>query len=120
VGACRSAGDASKVKRYAEKISDAYVLVCRYVMEGQENYSTRSRYATSLREAGRRKIHSAELIEWLTKNGGVRKLFMTRPVEAVVIERRTLHLNQAVKFHKDGVFTLTLKYDGEGYFDVLN
>jgi hypothetical protein len=118
-GQGRSAGNAGKGKRYAEKTSDAYVLVCRYVMEGRENYATRSRYATSLREAGRRKIHSAELVEWLTKNGGVHKLFMTRPVEAVVIERRTLHLNQAVKFRKGESFTLQLRYDGEGFFDVI-
>ncbi len=115
----RGVGNKGKGRRYAHKSSDAYVLVIRYVMGGTENYATRSRYAKTLREAANRQIRSTELVEWLVKNGGVRTLYLGRAVVTETMSRKTLQLNRPVSFRKGEVFTLQLRYDGKGFFDVV-
>jgi hypothetical protein len=118
-GLPRSAGNAGRGKRYAERASDEYVLVCRYVFES-DHRGNFYRYASTLREAGKRQIRSGDLSQWLAENGGVNTLFMGRGTLAALRAIRTLHLNAPVECPKVGAFTLTLRMDHRGFFDVLS
>lgn len=109
---------AGRGRKYAERDSDACVLVCRYVLEGRDNRNSTYRYASTLREAMRRQIGSGDLAGWLTENGGVRALFLSRPVDRRTSSLRTLHLKSAVTVPLSGWFSVTLQWDGQGYFDV--
>ena len=115
----RSNSNNGRGRRYAETGSDAFILVCRYVLAGRDNRNSYYRYATTLREAAKRQIGSGSLVAWLTENGGVRALYLRRPGLEETMERRTLHLNSPVTFLKSAPFNLTLKYDGKGFFDVV-
>ena len=119
-GKGRAAGNAGRGKRYAERTSDAYVLVCRFVLEGSENYATRSRYAAALREAAKRQIAPDDLVNWLASNGGVRALYLRRPNVKPVMSSKTLYLNSPVTFRAGEAFTVTLQYDGIGGFHVIS
>lgn len=115
----RGANNAGKGRRYAETTSDAYILVARAVLSDVDNRNSVYRYAVTLREAGKRQIRSADLVQWLTDNGGVRALYLARPLDACDASTKTLHLNSAVEYPKSGTFTLTLRWDGIGFFDVI-
>jgi hypothetical protein len=106
-------------RRYVETTADTPILVARYVLEGQDGRNSFYRYAATLREAARRQIRGADLPEWLRKNGGVNALFRTRPVQARTAATKTLHLNEAITVPKDEAFTITLRRDGRGFFDVV-
>jgi hypothetical protein len=111
----RGQNNKGKGRRYAENGSDAFVLVCRYVLSDDARNSP-YRYATTLREASRRQIPSDDLFEWLTENGGVQALFLTRPLEAKSARCKIFHLTESIEYPKAGEFTVTLAYDGRGHF----
>lgn len=113
---------ARRGRRYAYPSSDAYVLVCRYVLGASETMQLRSKYSHALREAARRQIGSNRLPEWLRENGGVLALYNSRPG---VGQRgggiRVLNLSSPVPDGRDGKpFTLTLRNTGDGFFEVLS
>jgi hypothetical protein len=101
---------------YVEKNSDAFILVSRYVLSGSDERNSSYRYATTLREAYRRNIPSDQLKDWLTENGGVQALFLTRLVNAKSARAKTLHLTEAIDYPKTGEFVLILEYNGRGHF----
>jgi len=116
----RGAGNAGKGRRYAENGSDAYILVARAVLEDVDNRNSVYRYAGTLREAANRQIKSSQLAQWLVENGGVRALYLARPVATCNALTKTLHLNSQIKYPKNKPFSMTLRYDGKGFFDVLS
>lgn len=95
------------------------LLVCRYVLEGQDNRNSIYRYAKSLEEARRRNIDASSLEDWLHRNGGIKALFLAREIQARTITARTLHLEESVLVYKDTAFTLTLRYNGRGFYRVI-
>ena len=105
--------------RRVKPTSDVYNLVCRYVFGDREDYSSLGKYAQTLRAAAQRQIGSSELEQWLCDNGGARALYLTIKVPRTDMTRVTLNLNTPVTFPKDEAFTLVLRYDGKGFFDVL-
>jgi hypothetical protein len=117
-GRPRSDGNAGRGKRYAEKDSPTPVLVCRYVLEGDARNNP-YRYAACLVQAMTLQISSSDLAEWLAENGGLNTLYKTREREQPRVTK-TLHLNSQVTVPHSGVFTLTLRRDHRGFFDVLN
>lgn len=113
----RGKGNAGKGRRYAEKDSDAYILVCRHVLEGVDTRNSVYRYAVALREAAARQVSSPDLSKWLKDNGGVSALFNRA---RVVNSRRVqlMQLDRSIEYPTDRPFTLTLRYDGKGGFVV--
>ena len=99
--------------------SDVYNLVCRHVFGSTADYSSMGKYAQTIREAANRQIFSSQLEDWLCKNGGARALYLTIQVVKTDMAKATLNLNQSVVFPKEGKFTMTLAYDGKGFFDVI-
>ncbi len=107
-------------RTFAETETDVHVLLCRYIFEHEgESRHAAWRYGASLKEAARRQISGADLPEWLAANGGLRTLFLARPVVARSLSTKTLHLTSAVTVAKDAPFTVTLRYTGQGTFDVV-
>lgn len=100
--------------------ADVYVVVCRMVLEGKDNRNSFYRYAATLREASARQITSATLVQWLCDNGGINALFKARPVQARSSQTKTLHLNEAVEIPRDRPFTLHLRRDSRGFFDLVD
>lgn len=105
--------------RRVKQTSDVYNHVCRYVFGDREDYSSLGKYAQTLRAAAQRQIASSQLEQWLCDNGGARALYLTIKVPKTDMTRVTLNLNSPVTFTKDQQFTLVLKYDGKGFFDVI-
>lgn len=62
-------------RQYVEKGSDIYQKTCRFIFHGEEHTGNMYRYAVCLREAANQKIPSNKLIETLTNQGGINKLF---------------------------------------------
>ena len=110
---------AGKGRRYVEANTDVYVMLGRYVLQGNDSRNSYYRYAATMREAGKRQISAADLPTWLATNGGVNALFKARPVNARTARTKTLNLNQQVTVPKDGPFTLVLRRDERGFFDVV-
>jgi hypothetical protein len=115
----RNESNNGRGRNYVEKGSDAFILVCRYVLSGVDERNSSYRYATTLREAHRRSIKSQELSSWLKENGGVNALYGRAIYKGDISSKRTLHLNEAVSFPREGEFTIRLKHDGKGFFDVV-
>ncbi|MBA4282018.1 hypothetical protein [Ralstonia sp.] len=114
------AAERARGKRaYFEQGADVFLIVGRAVFEPEVNRAASWRYTATLREAAKRQIRSVELVEWLREQGGINALFKARPVEARTARTKTLHLNAQVEVPKDGPFTLTLRRDARGFFDVL-
>lgn len=105
-------------RRYVERGSDIYVLVCRFVFAGT-NRSNAIRYAQALREAAKLQIGSGELDEWLRKNGGVAALYFRRPLESRSSSTRTLRLDRSITFPRDKMFVITLQWGTENAFRVI-
>lgn len=105
-------------RRYIERGSDIYVLVCRFVFAGT-NRTNAIRYAQSLREAAKLQIRSSELEAWLRKNGGVNALYFRRPLAAKTSSARTLRLTSSIVFPRDAKFTLVLQWQQDNCFRVL-
>lgn len=104
---------------YVEQGSDVFLIVGRFVFEPEINRAASWRYTAALREADKRGLRSDELVEWLRSQGGINALFLARPVQARTARTKTLHLNTQITVPKDGAFTVTLRRDHRGFFDVV-
>ena len=110
-------------RRYIEKGSDEYILVCRFVFgnlrsAGAER-SNASRYAHCLREAAKQGVTSKTLAKTLSDNGGINALFLSRPLEATTFTTRCLNLAAPITIAKDEVFSLTLRRMADNRYDVI-
>lgn len=115
-------GPRGRGSRRVRKTSDVYTIVCRYAFGTSNDYSSLTKYAHSLREASRRQIRSGVFADWLLENGGVQALRLS-PLAVGWKEDRetqTLHLSSRVSYPVDSEFTITLRYDGRGLFDVMS
>lgn len=113
----------STKRRYVEKGSDEYILVCRFVFgnlksSGAER-SNASRYAHCLRQAQQRGITSANLESHLREQGGVNALFLRRPLEATSVSTRCLYLTSSLSIPKSGSIRLELRRTADNRFDVI-
>lgn len=100
--------------------SDVYQMVVRFAFGSPKDRSSIVKYAQTIREAAARQIGSQRLAAWLAANGGTRALYLkVRADNGARGSQRTLHLNEAVDFPKSGAFSITLRYDGKGFFDVI-
>lgn len=118
-GQGRAESNNGRGRRYAERGSDAFILVCRYVLPETETTAARSRYSNALREASKQGITSDQLPAWLAEHGGVNTLFKARRVIATDVTTRTLHLNDSITAPKQGQFTVTMEMDHRGFFNVI-
>ncbi len=116
----RAKSNNGKGRRFAYHDSDAFILVARYVLAGVDGRNSHYRYAVTLREAHKRQIASADLVAWLGENGGANALYGPATFKSDVQSKKTLHLNQTISFPREGEFTLTLRHDGKGFFDVVS
>lgn len=107
-------------RAYFEADPDVFLIVGRSVFEPEVNRAACWRYTATMREAAKRQIRSGELVEWLRSSGGINALFRARPVAARTARTKTLHLNAPIDIPKGEPFTLTLRRDDRGFFDVLN
>ena len=114
--------NANHGKRYVYKSADAFRLVCRFTLQDCETKQLVSRYTSALREAHQRQIKSSELRAWMEQNGGVLALYRSRPTLGSRSGGvRELDLRQSIDFPRDGTpFTLCLRYDGKGFFEVIS
>jgi hypothetical protein len=115
----RAESNNGRGRRYVEAGSDAFILVARYVLSGVDGRNSFYRYAVTLREANKRKIASTDLVRWLGENGGVNALYAPAAYRKESHRTKVLHLNQTVSFPREGDFTITLRHDGRGFFDVV-
>lgn len=109
-------------RRYVERDSDEYILVCRYVFSdgnASKERSNASRYAHALREAARQQINSRTLNEHLRTKGGVNALFLRRPLAARMSTTKTLYLDRQISIRKGEPFSLRLLRNADGSFAVL-
>lgn len=105
-------------RKYVEKGSDIYVLVCRFVFTSTD-YTNAMRYAHCLREASKAQISSAELVAWLKTNGGVNALYFRRPLTAQSVSMKTLHLSSPVMVSRTTEFTLQLRWNSDNTFAAV-
>lgn len=107
--------------RFTKSKSDVYTMVCRYAIGRREDYSAVTKYAQTLREASKLQIASSQLTQWLVNNGGARALYLRHkamnPLNGQM--KSTLNLNERVEYPREGPFTIVLRYDGKGFFDVV-
>lgn len=106
-------------RAYFERDADAFLIVGRSVFAPEVNRAACWRYTATMREAAKRQIRPGELVDWLRSQGGINALFKARPVEARTARTKTLHLNAQIKVPKDAAFTITLRRDARGFFDVV-
>jgi hypothetical protein len=109
-------------RRYVEKGSDEFVLVCRTVFPTGSRAAERSnasRYAHCLREAAKRQIPSSELSRVLRSEGGLNALYMARPLTRTTVSTKCLNLTESVTVPKAGSFTLTLRRTADNRYEVL-
>jgi len=108
-----------KKRSYVERNSDVFVLVGRAIFEPEINRSASWRYSATLREASKYGLTSNDLVEWLKEYGGINALFRTRPVNSRTADTKTLHLTSSITVPKYEEFTITLRRNDKGYFDVI-
>lgn len=108
----------SQKRRYVEKSSDIYQLVCRFVFAATDRNNC-NRYAHALREAEKLQLNSSRLEKWLAINGGVNALYFRRPLVSNSVYTRALRLNQSILIDRHKEFTLTLRWRNDNTFDVL-
>lgn len=109
-------------RRYVERGSDEFTLVCRYVFPTGSRAAERanaSRYAHTLRQADQRGIEPTGLAAWLGQNGGVNALFLARPLDRNTVRTKTLYLDRQIEIGKDATFTLTLRRRVDNCFEVV-
>jgi hypothetical protein len=110
-------------RRFIEKSSDEYHLICRHVFTNGATRpgerSNASRYAHALREANRRQIDPDDLVETLKQGGGINALFLRRPLAARSLTTKCLRLEDAITVPKHESFTLTLRRTPENTFIVI-
>lgn len=107
-------------RRFIMAKNEVPLLVCRYVLEGADNRNSVYRYAATLKQAHQRQIGAAALAAWLADNGGVRALFLRRPLNKTTALTKVLHLNSAIEVPTSGPFAVTLVSDGMGFFNVVS
>lgn len=105
-------------RRYVERGSDIFVLVCRFVFSGT-NRTNAIRYSQCLREAVKLGVAANDLEAWLRANGGVNALYFRRPLASETSSARTLRLARSITFPRDKPFTLTLQWGTDNAFRVL-
>jgi hypothetical protein len=115
----RAESNNGRGRAYVEKGSDAFILVARYVLSDVDGRNSYYRYSTTLREAHRRQIPALGLVAWLSENGGVNALYRPTTMLRAAHQTKALHLNQSITFPREGEFTLILRHDGKGFFDVV-
>lgn len=110
-------------RRYVERGSDAFSLVCRYVFHDikspRAERSNGCRYAHCLRQAKKAGLNSATLVTHLRENGGINALFLVRPLTADSVTTRNIYLTSAVTLPKAGSATLRIRRCADNRFDVL-
>jgi hypothetical protein len=104
-------------RRYVEKGSDIYVLVCRFVFT-ETDRTNAMRYASALREAGKMQIASSQLSDWMKENGGVNALYFRRPLDTRQVKTKCLRLAKQIQFSRDTPLSLTLRWRDDNTFDV--
>lgn len=119
VEAVRAKEKEGRNRVYVNSGAKTAVLVCRYVLEGEDNRNSIYRYAACLDQAIERQLRPEGLVDWLRENGGLNRLFRARPKDTRSFETRTLHLNSPVSAPIGSVLVLRLRRDDRGYFDVL-
>ena len=107
-------------RSYVEGQSDIFLIVGRLVFEPETARAATWRYSATLREASKAGIHSASLVDVLRSGGGINAFFRGRPVKSRTCHTKTLHLNAAIEVPKDADFTVTLRRDARGFFDVVS
>jgi hypothetical protein len=115
----RAESNNGRGRKWVEKGSDAFILVARYVLAGIDGRNSHYRYAVTMREAAKRQIAAADLVQWLGENGGVNALYRPTTMKNAANQTRQLYLNQRITFPREGEFTITLRHDGKGFFDVV-
>lgn len=105
-------------RRYVERGSDIYVLVCRFVFT-ETDRSNAMRYAAALREADKMRIRSSELARWMKDHGGVNALYFRRPLHARYVKTKALRLAEQIQFCRDRPFTVTLRWRDDNTFEVV-
>jgi hypothetical protein len=118
-GLGRKVSNNGRGRRFAQPDADAFILVARYVLSGVDGRNSHYRYAVTMREAHKRQIPASGLVAWLGENGGVNALYGPATFKGEVQSKKTLHLNQTISFPREGEFTLALRHDGKGFFDVV-
>lgn len=110
-----------KGRRYVLPHSDVYLLVVRYILPEGELRTSVYRYSTALRNAGELQLTPETLLPWMERNGGLQALLRLKFKDrgTPVLNLRTLHLNQPVACPKRGTFTITLRMDHRGFFDLV-
>lgn len=106
-------------RRFVEKGSDIYTLVCRYVFHGTPNRANLYRYAEALRQAFQIQVGSDTLAQWLGTNGGINALYFRREVVKKPARLRVLRLLEPIEFPRDKEFVLTLRWTDQNAFQVL-
>ncbi len=105
-------------RRYVEKNSDIYVLVCRFVFT-ETDRTNAMRYASALREASKLQVASGELRDYLKDNGGINALYFKRPLDARSVKTKCLRLASQIEFSRDEPFTLKLTWRDDNTFDAV-
>lgn len=110
-------------RRYVEKGSDEYILVCRFVFgelkSSSANRSNASRYAHALREAKKQGIMSNGLAQHLSMSGGINALFLHRPLAATSVTTKTIHLTESITVAKGQEVRLVLKREPDNRFSII-
>lgn len=111
-------------RRYVEKGSDHYTLVCRFVFAnlkspGAEG-SNASRYAHCMRQANKAGIKPEALADHLRTKGGINALFLRRPLEAATVTTKCLALATVITVIKGEPFTLRLRRLPDNTYEVLS
>lgn len=105
-------------RRFVEKGSDIFVLVCRYVFT-ETDRTNAMRYASALREASKLNLSSADLPEHMKKNGGVNALYFRRPLNACRVKTKCLRLSTTIDFSRDKPFMMILRWRDDNTFEVI-
>lgn len=110
-----------QARHWIERDSDIWQRVCRFMFHGERHNANTNRYAHCIREAANCGVKSNALIDELSA-GGINKFYLRRPSqrENRNVETRCLRLDQIVTHTSRATFTLTLKRNGEGFYDVVN
>lgn len=106
-------------RRYVERGSDTYVLVCRFVFT-ETDRTNAMRYASALREAAKLQLNSKTIAEWLKTEGGINALYFRRPLDARCVKTKALRLAEQIEFSRDEPFTLTLSWQDDNTFAVVD
>lgn len=110
-------------RRYVERASDEFTLVCRFVFGNLRSKSAErsnaSRYAHCLREARKRGLSGSTLASHLRDNGGINALFLGRPVVAKYVSTKSLRLTRSVSVLKGGIVRLVIRHLPDNTYEVL-